>query len=163
MIKVVPEPDALPTDTYSLGVTANGETIMLAEDIPISDIPSQPYIIKSTETTIIQIIPAIIDIDPDTLNLNSKIKWVTAYINFPEGYDVADIDVSTVELWYEGNSVLAEWGDIQDDVLMVKFDGVAAQEILEVGNEVNITVTGDIAWIPFEGSDTVRVIEKDKP
>jgi hypothetical protein len=46
-----------------------------------------------------------IDIDPDTLNLKSKIKWVTAYIELPGGYDVADIDVGTVKLWYEGNIV----------------------------------------------------------
>ena len=51
-IQVVPEPDALLTDTYSLEVTANGETIILAEDVPISDIPSQPYQIQSTETEI---------------------------------------------------------------------------------------------------------------
>lgn len=105
-------------------------------------------------------IPATIDIDPDTLNLNSKIKWVTAYIEFPEDYDVTNIDVSTVNLWYEGNNVPAEWGDIQQNILMVKFNGVAIQEILEVGDEIKITVTGDISGVTFEGSDTIRVIEK---
>ncbi len=52
LITVVPEPDASPADTYSLEVTVNGETIVLAEDVPISDIPSQPYQIQSTETEI---------------------------------------------------------------------------------------------------------------
>jgi len=51
-IQVVPKPDALPTDTYSLEITANGETIVLAEDVPISDIPDQPYQIQSSETEI---------------------------------------------------------------------------------------------------------------
>ena len=32
------------------------------------------------------------DIDPDTLNLKSKAKWVTVYMELPERYDVADID-----------------------------------------------------------------------
>ena len=51
-ITVTPEPDAEPTDTYTLEVTAGGTTIVLAEDVPISDIPDQPYIIESTGTTI---------------------------------------------------------------------------------------------------------------
>ena len=52
LITVVPKPGALPTDTYSLEVIANGETIVLAENVPISDIPDHPRIIRSTETTI---------------------------------------------------------------------------------------------------------------
>ncbi|MDP3042796.1 MAG: PKD domain-containing protein [bacterium] len=52
LIQVVPEPDALPTDTYSLEVAANGQTIVLAKNIPISEIPDQPYQIQSTETEI---------------------------------------------------------------------------------------------------------------
>jgi len=52
LIKVVPEPGALPTDTYSLEVIAKGETIVLAENVPISDVPDRPCIIRSTEATI---------------------------------------------------------------------------------------------------------------
>ena len=165
LITVVPEPNALPTDTYSLEVIANGETIVLAENVPISDIPDQPYIIRSTETTIIQIIPATIDIDPDTLNLNSKIKWVTTYIELPEGYDVTDIDVSTVNLWYEGRNVPTEWGDIKDGILMVKFDGEAVQDLfLGPVDVATLTITGKIfyngVYVDLEGNDTIRVIEK---
>jgi hypothetical protein len=165
LITVVPEPDALPTDTYSLEFIANGETIVLAENVPISDIPDQPYIIRSTETTIIQIIPAVIHINPDTLNLNSKIKWVTAYIELPEDYDVTNIDVSTVNLWYEGTNVPAEWGDIQDGTLMVKFDGEVVQGLFAGPDDAAILeVTGILQdGTPFEGSDTIRVIEKGKP
>jgi hypothetical protein len=43
-------------------------------------------------------VTASIDIDPDTLNLRSKGKWVTAYIELPEGYNVNDINVSSVML-----------------------------------------------------------------
>ena len=45
-ITVIPEPDAEPTDTYTLTVSTGGTTIVLAEDVPIRDIPDQPYIIK---------------------------------------------------------------------------------------------------------------------
>jgi hypothetical protein len=50
LISVIPEPDALPTDTYSLEVTAHNETVVLAEDVQIKDIPSKPYIVRLTES-----------------------------------------------------------------------------------------------------------------
>jgi parallel beta-helix repeat protein len=39
-----------------------------------------------------------VNIDPDTLNLKSKSKWITAYIQLPEGYNAEDIDASTILL-----------------------------------------------------------------
>ena len=111
-------------------------------------------------------IEAAIDIDPDTLNLNSKGKWITCYIELPENYDVEDIDVSTIKL---NNQVPAEShptgiGDEDDDGvpdLMVKFDREAVQKILQAGDEVDITVTGELKdETSFEGSDTIRVIDK---
>jgi hypothetical protein len=168
LIEVIPEPDADPTDTYTLEVSAEGKTIVLAENVPIGEIPSQPYIIKSTETTVIQIIPATIDFHPGTLNLKSKGKWVTTYIELPEDYDASNIDVSTIrlndEVQAEANPT--EIGDYGGDGiadLMVKFDRSAVQEILEVGDEVKITVAGELTdGTPFEGSDTIRVIDKGK-
>jgi hypothetical protein len=65
LIEVVPEPDALPEETYSLEVTANGETIVLAENVPISDIPSQPYTFTSD-------LDGDNDIDRDDLNILLK-------------------------------------------------------------------------------------------
>jgi len=41
---------------------------------------------------------------------------------------------------------------------MVKFDRTEVQELLELGAEVTMTVTGGVAGTPFEGSDTIRVI-----
>ena len=52
LISVIPEPDALPTDTYTLEVSVEDTTITLAEHVQISDIPSEPYVIESTETGI---------------------------------------------------------------------------------------------------------------
>jgi hypothetical protein len=112
------------------------------------------------------VIQAAIDIDPDTLNLNSKGKWITCYIELPGDYDVEDIEVSTIKL---NDQVPAESrptgvGDCDDDgiaELMVKFDSSAVQEILEAGDEVEITVTGELNDdTKFEGSDTIRVINK---
>jgi len=49
--------------------------------------------VKMPEETIIE---AVVDIDPNTLNLNSGGRWITCYIELPEGYDVNDIDGRTV-------------------------------------------------------------------
>jgi hypothetical protein len=112
------------------------------------------------------VIQAAIDIDPDSLNLNSKGKWITCYIELPEDYDVEDIDVSTIKLNDEvpAESRPAGVGDCDGDgiaELMVKFDRSGVQKILEAGDDVEITVTGELdVDTKFEGSDTIRVIDK---
>ncbi|GAI04166.1 unnamed protein product, partial [marine sediment metagenome] len=45
--------------------------------------------------------------------------------------------------------------------LMVKFDRTSVQELLEVGDEVEIVITGELTdGTSFEGTDTIRVIDK---
>lgn len=111
-------------------------------------------------------IEATVDIEPDTLNLNSKGKWITCYIELEESYDVADIDVSTIKLNDEVDAELKPTGlgDYDDDGitdLMVKFDRTSVQELLEVGDEVEIVITGELTdGTSFEGTDTIRVIDK---
>lgn len=105
-------------------------------------------------------------IEPNTLNLKSKGRWLTCYIELPEGYDVGEIDVSTIMLNEEVPAELqpTEIGDYDGDEiadLMVRFDRSAVQSILEAGDEVEITVTGELTdATPFQGSDTIRVIDK---
>ena len=48
-ITVISEPGAEPTDNYTLEVSSGDTTIVLADNVSISDIPGQPYIIESTE------------------------------------------------------------------------------------------------------------------
>ncbi|MFQ5677634.1 MAG: T9SS type A sorting domain-containing protein, partial [bacterium] len=45
-VKVVPEPDADPADTYSLLFVADGDTSILAQDEKIEDIPQNDYSVK---------------------------------------------------------------------------------------------------------------------
>lgn len=83
-----------------------------------------------------------------------------AYITLPEGYEVEDIDVDTILL---NGIVSAEWGHIQDSVLMVKFDRSEVAAILSPGDAVELTVTGELTdGTSFEGSDTIRVTPKGK-
>jgi hypothetical protein len=108
-------------------------------------------------------IDATVSIDPDTLNLNSKGKWVTCYVELPEGYEASDIDVDSVSL--EG-LLEVQQSDIQDGVLMVKFDREDLAAYLEVLGvvppvEVELVVMGKLTdGTPFEGRDTIGVIDE---
>ena len=108
-----------------------------------------------------------IDIDPDSLRLKSKGRWVTCYIELPEGYDVCDINISSLMLQ---NSVPAELhpsevGDHDNDGipdLMVKFDKSSIEDILSPGETVLI-LTGLLSnGTVFEGSDTINVISPQR-
>ncbi|MEW6222692.1 MAG: hypothetical protein AB1476_05240, partial [Candidatus Hadarchaeota archaeon] len=113
-------------------------------------------------------VPAIVDIDPNTLNLKSKGMWITAYIELPEGHP-EDIDTNSVKL---NGAVSVEsstsYGFVKDQQLvdrdadglpelMVKFDRSAVQKLLQPGN-VKLTIGGNfVDLLPFEGSGTIKV------
>lgn len=98
------------------------------------------------------VMPATVDIDPDTLNLKSKGKWITAYISeLPDGLDVANVNIGSITL---NCQVSVERAEVQGDVLMLKFDRQKVQDIVSPGDEVELTIAGD----GFSGSDTIRVI-----
>ncbi len=108
------------------------------------------------------ILPSTIDVKPDALNLKSRGRWITSYVELPEGYDTADIDVSTVML---NGAIPAQLhstqiGDYDADGvfdLMVKFNRLDLIATLESG-EVVLSIIGEVNGISFEGTDTIRVI-----
>ena len=111
-------------------------------------------------------IEATIDFDPNTLNLESKGVPVTVYIELPldSEYSVFDINISTIYL----NGLIPtlswpfEFGDYDGDTipdLMVKFDRYEVQSILEIGEEIEILITGEFFdGRMFEGFDIIRTI-----
>jgi len=168
-IRIIPEANADPLDKYTLYFGRNGTVHTLAEDVLIKDIPFLPYIVEITETEVEPIVQANIDFDPDTLNLNSKGKWVTVYIELPNGHDynIYDIDLSNIKLNGEiyAESSPYEIGDYDNDGisdLMVKFDRVAVISLLCAGDEVAITITGNLVdGRLFKGTDTIGVISDE--
>jgi parallel beta-helix repeat protein len=102
-----------------------------------------------------EVIPANVVIKPESLNLKSKGVF-SAFIQLSEGYDVADINVSTVVC--EGAQAIR--GVVDGDMFIAKFN---RQDLIDVptGDAVELTVTGELYnSTPFEGSDIIRVIEK---
>jgi len=135
--------------------------------------PDHPGVnVAYTPLTLMKVIEGVIDIDPDTLNRKSKGRWITAYIELLEGYDVDQINASTVAIVAidETDIVLpiyaelspTEIGDYDDDGipdLMVKFDRKAVIQVVTLGDRT-IKITGSFYdGTEFEGSDTIRVIK----
>jgi hypothetical protein len=107
---------------------------------------------------------ATVDFQPSALNPGSHGRFVTCYIELPEGCDPADIDVSTVAL----NDELAAFlrptrvGDEDNDGIpdrMVKFDREGFVELLPPGGHVEAAISGELNdGTLFAGVDSVRVI-----
>jgi len=112
------------------------------------------------------VIPAVVDLNPGSLNLNSRGDLVTAYIELPESFNVADINTGAVVLRVNGNEIGAEpnptkIGDYDEDGipdLMVKFDRQFLQSYLFLGDQT-LTVAGELTGVgTFKGTDTINVI-----
>jgi len=117
------------------------------------------------------LVEATVDIDPNSLSLKSKGKWITAYIELPKSYDVKDINISMIML---NCTIPAELrpiaiGDYDNDGvpdLMVKFNRteVISYIISTKGrqtrfSQVKLTITGGLKnGIHFEGSDTIKIL-----
>jgi len=105
-------------------------------------------------------VDALVDIKPDTLNLESKGEWVTVYAVVDTEYDEKDIIIKSVML---DGVIQAEWGEVQTDGrLMVKFDRASVIAHLEGygnGASVTLSVSGEfIDGVKFSGTDTIVVI-----
>jgi hypothetical protein len=127
------------------------------------------------KTSIPSKISATIDVAPNIFNLRSKGRWITAYIELPEGYNVVNINVSTIML---NDTIPVEpkpiaIGDYDNDTipdLMVKFDRqqvinyiMANVDMSRLYEErfmtITLTVTGKLNdGTPFQGSDTIKII-----
>jgi hypothetical protein len=139
---IPPTGEQVPPGKYYIYISVNGEEVSNATEIEIVE----------------PIFQVTMDCEPKTLNLKSKGRWITCYINLPNGYDVNDISSIMLE-----DVIQNEWGDIQGDTLMVKFDRSEVEDMLSPGT-YNIKVTGELTdGTEFEGySDEIRVIDLGK-
>jgi len=91
LISVVAEPNATPTDTYSLEAKINGQTMVLAQDVQIQNIPSEPYIIES------KLNPADFDNDGDVDFYDYAAfasRWMSADCHYPDWCEGKDLNYS---------------------------------------------------------------------
>ena len=96
---------------------------------------------------------------PRTINLASSGKWITAFLRLSEGYNVADIDSNSILLKYEIEPDSLRI-DEAEQVAIARFNREDVQDILHVG-EIELTITGRLTdGTVFEGTDTIKVLNK---
>lgn len=116
----------------------------------------------------VSVISANVDIKPDMLYLGSNGQSITAYIELPLGYDVNDIDVSSIKLddTIPAHLTPTAIGDQNNNGildLMVKFDRQAVENHIQnlgidIPGSVTLKITGALTdGTPFEGTDTIWV------
>ena len=80
-ITIIPEPNAEPTDTYTLKISAGDTTIVLAEYVSISDIPTEPYVFESKNLFPI----ASFNYSPENPTINQTITFNASSAYDPDG------------------------------------------------------------------------------
>jgi hypothetical protein len=112
--------------------------------------------------------PATVYIEPETLNLKSKGRFITCYIELPLNYDVTGIDDSAIKLIINDVEISAESapiaiGDFNDNNildLMVKFEGQSVQEAcISTGVTTMLVLFETNQGRYFYGEGLVRVID----
>ena len=125
----------------------------------------------------VKTISATVDINPDTLNLKSRGRWITCYVELPDGYNVSDIDVTSVMLndtvpVYPKTHAIGDYDEDGVPDLMVKFGraevidyimaNVNMTKLLEQKfMTVALTITGKLHdGTQFQGNTTIRIIAR---
>ncbi len=102
--------------------------------------------------------------NPETVNLGRNGQWITSYVEFPSGLDVANVIVSTVRFNRDAPADVQNYsiGDQDEDGvpdLTLKFGMQAVRQTLTEGDEVPVIVTGEmLGGMRFLTEDIVRVI-----
>jgi hypothetical protein len=98
-------------------------------------------------------------ITPQVLNVEGTGEWIQARIRLPTPYNVKDIDINSIKLWFKDRSIQIEWGHITGGYLLVKFSRDKVVRMLESEKGiVNLTVTGLVNGVEFYGTDTITII-----
>ena len=84
-IQVIPEPEANPGDTFTLTITAKGTTIIIAEETQVSDIPSEPYTVESTDEGGVHISPVAVPNGPHIGMINTPLSFEGSGSYDPDG------------------------------------------------------------------------------
>ena len=101
-----------------------------------------------------------VKITPQSLNLQSKGRWIGCEISMAGGLDVRDVDTAGIRL---EEVVTPAWTKVYEgsQKIKMKFDRAAVEELLEPSQAVKVTVSGTMNdGTLFEGSDTIKVLDK---
>jgi len=137
----------------------------LAKEQVVSKMVEQKEILRN--------VPAMVDCNPNTINLKSEGRWITCHIELFEGHNPREIYADTIRL----NDVLApeqstHYGFVKSEEsyktdrdkegihkIMVKFNRADVVMMLTVGESVSLVVSGELkGGLRFAAEDFVKVI-----
>jgi len=154
--------------SLDLGLTLNATWLEAGDyttEIALdSNDPATPSLSRDVVFHVGSVDAAAFNADPNTLNLGSSGRWVTAYVELPLAYAPEDVLVGTVLLngVVPADPDLGGLGDFNENGvpdLAFKFDRQDVESHLEEGDSVEVRVTGEIEdTIYFTGSEFIRAI-----
>jgi len=168
-ISVSPMASSTSNQTYSLDFTAGSTTIVLAQNMPLSQIPSEGYgITVSAVGAISTFIPVSVDIKPgsypNSINLGSN-GVIPVAIFGSATFDVHQIDPTTIKLAdasikIKGNGQpMVSYSDVNGDGITDAIVQITTQALqLTIGDTMTnlegSLISGDI----FKGSDSINIV-----
>jgi hypothetical protein len=117
---------------------------------------------------------------PRTLNLESKGRWMYAFVKLPEGCDPTQVDVTAVQVVIDGSPMMVDFGNSKRDLVVktnrwmakrnkfyLKFDRQALiDKITDPENKTVIRIEGEVfsngGYVDFSSEDTIRTIKPGK-
>ena len=109
-------------------------------------------------------VAASVDIHPNTLNLSSRGRWITALISFPAGSEYLAEDIERCSIMLNDTVLADRTGGLEEmdgDTLMAKFPRKLVVAAIAEGGTAEIRITGYLPGARFEGYDEIRVLDKD--
>jgi hypothetical protein len=111
---------------------------------------------RGSDTIVVTSLAADLRVTPRTLKQASSGEDVQARVTFREEADAEDVSISSVRL---NETVPVKRVVLQHDhVLVLKFDRAAVENVLPVGDTVEVRVTGTLHGIAFTARDSIAVI-----
>jgi parallel beta-helix repeat protein len=167
--------DVNGSSPYTLQVIASNESGGVLNEWnlegKITEDETQYFTMESTATGFMLYIDAYVDVNPDTLNLQSRGCWITAYVELPKSIGPSNINVSsimlngTVPVDLSGPATIADYDNDGLPDLMVKFDRAKVQRYILDNFPIEVkfmtaalTMTGRLNdGTLFQGTDTIRI------
>ncbi|TMQ69484.1 MAG: hypothetical protein E6K81_14860 [Candidatus Eisenbacteria bacterium] len=148
----------LAFDATGLAVGAHDAELVVRSNDPDESVLVVPIDLQVAD------VAATIDVDPNTLNLDRRANWVTAYLELPAPGDLGGVVVSTLRLNRASSADPTQHsiGDEDHDGvadMTLKFDQDALAPTLEEGDQVAVVMTGELPGNHrLLGTSTIRVI-----
>ncbi|MFH1162236.1 MAG: NlpC/P60 family protein [Candidatus Jorgensenbacteria bacterium] len=168
-IKVLPEADAMPTETYSMEFTVGEQTIVLADDVHLDQIPLEGYGVNiASSGAISTFVPVAIDIKPNSfpnsINLGSKGTTPVAILGSAT-LDVKQIDPNTIKLanapikLKNNGKLMTSYEDVNGDGFTDMVVHIITAVLQLAPSDVKAELSGFLLdRREIKGSDSVKIV-----